>query len=612
MKPHFIFLFLFLTLSRQSSRAQHWMLGGNTLSGTEYLGSNNNQPLSFRAHGIELLRMDPTQYRFLRLQDNGQGIMTLQSNGTAARLNFTGNPNHVLRGNGTFGSLPWSNSGNSVFTPGNFNVGIGVLNPTEKLVVNGNILVQGTITAANLSDMGMMTADSASIERMVKINHDLKIEGGGDIQNGQEKNEISTLTQNLYIQSKPGTAANVIVGDHNNAKLGIGTEHPTEKLEVAEGNVKLHGDLLMPHQASQASGELGLAVFNHQGKLINAANEQEIDALLSAPLRRSLNQTFTLHTSGGPFISNCTDQYHFGSAIQTHRPQFLAFSWNDDTSYFDLLSTCSKVMIGSGHFQGGLDEGMIAGMKQLTVNGDIQTVNGDIQTRNIYADTLEAEKVGADSIHTATIDAQYYRRNGQLINFNLWEDNHNCAYRYGRVGVNTHNPMAMMHIYQAPQAEPLWVSGTTRITHTSNTQQNISFACDGSNGMIDFQDAQNNQNGRLLINTHSNRGTVFGGDVSIQGVVNSCKVVVEASSWCDYVFDETYKPMPLEEIEKFVKQNKHLPEVPPASEIENKKVDLFAMQQIQMKKIEELTLYMIEIKKENDSLKALLTSSNKK
>lgn len=605
MKPNFIFLFLFLALSRQTSIAQQWMLGGNTLSGTEYLGSNNNQPLSFRAHGIELLRMDPTQYRFLRLQDNGQGIMTLQSNGTATRLNFTGNPNHVLRGNGTFASLPWNNSGNAVFTPGNFNVGIGVVNPSEKLVVNGNILVQGTITAANLSDMGMMTADSASIERMVKINHDLKIEGGGNNQNGQEKNEISTSLQNLYIQSKPGLAANVILGDHNNAKLGIGTEHPTEKLEVAEGNVKLHGDLLMPQHATQSHGTLGLAAFNHEGKLISAGNDSQIEALLSGPIRHSLNQNYTIRSVDGPLLSNCTDDYQTGAAIQTHRPQFHAFSGNNDSTYFDLLSTCSKVMIGARGFQGGLDAELLSGMKQLTVNGDIEA-------RNLFADTLEATHVNADSISATTINAQYFRRNGQLINFNLWEDNHNCAYRYGRVGVNTHHPMAMMHIYQAPQAEPLWVSGTTRITHTSNTQQNISFACDGANGIIDFRDAQSNANGRLLINTHSNRGTVFGGDVTVQGVVNSCKVVVEASSWCDYVFDETYKPMPLEDVEKFVKQNKHLPDVPPASEIENKQVDLFAMQQIQMKKIEELTLYMIEIKKENEALKNQLSSSIKK
>lgn len=605
MKPNFIFMFLLLALSRQACIAQQWLLGGNNLSGVEYLGSNNNQPLSFRAHGIELLRMDPTQYRFLRLQDNGPGIMTLQSNGTATRLNFTGNSNHVLRGNGTFASLPWNNTGNAVFTPGNFNVGIGVVNPSEKLVVNGNILVQGTITAANLSDMGMMTADSASIERMVKINQDLKIEGGGDIQNGQEKNEISTLSQNLYIQSKPGLAADVIIGDQNNAKLGIGTDHPTEKLEIADGNVKLHGDLLMPQNAMPTNGGIGIAAFNEQGRLIRAENESQIEAVLQGVIRRNIHNTSTLQPGSGFFLSNCSAEYNFGSPIQNSRPQFHALLANHDSAYYDLLSSCNKVIIGSGHFQGGLDAEMLSGMKQLTVNGDIEA-------RNIFADTLESTHVNADSISTSTINAQSFRRNGQLINFNLWEDNHNCAYRYGRVGVNTHHPMAMMHIYQAPQAEPLWVSGTTRITHTSNTQQNISFACDGANGIIDFRDAQSNANGRLLINTQSNRGTVFGGDLTVQGVVNSCKVVVEASSWCDYVFDETYKPMPLEDVEKFVKQNKHLPDVPPASEIENKQVDLFAMQQIQMKKIEELTLYMIEIKKENEALKNQLLSSIKK
>ncbi|MFZ4614550.1 MAG: hypothetical protein ACOYNH_12810, partial [Bacteroidia bacterium] len=58
----------------------------------------------------------------------------------------------------------------------------------------------------------------------------------------------------------------------------------------------------------------------------------------------------------------------------------------------------------------------------------------------------------------------------------------------------------------------------------------------------------------------------------------------------------------------FISQNKHLPDVPSAKEIENQEVDIFEMQKIQMKKIEELTLYLIELKKENDEMKLILNS----
>lgn len=81
-------------------------------------------------------------------------------------------------------------------------------------------------------------------------------------------------------------------------------------------------------------------------------------------------------------------------------------------------------------------------------------------------------------------------------------------------------------------------------------------------------------------------------------VANYC-----ASNWADYVFDAAYKLRPLSEVEAFVKENKHLPNVPSALEIEKEGLDLADMQAKQMEKIEELTLYMIEMKKEIEILK---------
>ena len=52
--------------------------------------------------------------------------------------------------------------------------------------------------------------------------------------------------------------------------------------------------------------------------------------------------------------------------------------------------------------------------------------------------------------------------------------------------------------------------------------------------------------------------------------------------------------------------NKHLPEVPGESEVTNSEVDIFEMQKIQMKKIEELTLYLIQLQKENKELQAVV------
>ena len=94
------------------------------------------------------------------------------------------------------------------------------------------------------------------------------------------------------------------------------------------------------------------------------------------------------------------------------------------------------------------------------------------------------------------------------------------------------------------------------------------------------------------------------------------KVAIKGTNgWADYVFDDNYKLKSLNEVEEFVKENNHLPGVPSATEIVNEGLDLGAMQAKQMEKIEELTLYMIELSKKIEMLakeNAELKSTNNK
>ena len=71
----------------------------------------------------------------------------------------------------------------------------------------------------------------------------------------------------------------------------------------------------------------------------------------------------------------------------------------------------------------------------------------------------------------------------------------------------------------------------------------------------------------------------------------------------DYVFDPSYELPNLEETEKFIKENRHLPEVPSATEIAKEGMSLNEKNVVLLKKVEELTLYMIEVKKENKELR---------
>lgn len=80
--------------------------------------------------------------------------------------------------------------------------------------------------------------------------------------------------------------------------------------------------------------------------------------------------------------------------------------------------------------------------------------------------------------------------------------------------------------------------------------------------------------------------------------------VKNTANWADYVFAPDYHLRPLAEVEKFVQENRHLPGVPSAEEVVKEGVGLAEMDAKLLEKIEELTLYLIDLKKEVDALKA--------
>ena len=92
--------------------------------------------------------------------------------------------------------------------------------------------------------------------------------------------------------------------------------------------------------------------------------------------------------------------------------------------------------------------------------------------------------------------------------------------------------------------------------------------------------------------------------LAVNGKAIAEEVRVElAGSWPDYVFDSSYELMPLEQLKKEIETNKHLPGIPSAVEMEEQGgVDLGAMQTKLVEKVEELTLYILQLKAQNDKL----------
>ncbi|MCU0350199.1 MAG: hypothetical protein MUF43_05125 [Flavobacterium sp.] len=123
----------------------------------------------------------------------------------------------------------------------------------------------------------------------------------------------------------------------------------------------------------------------------------------------------------------------------------------------------------------------------------------------------------------------------------------------------------------------------------------------------------------LLINSNSvqigNQKATFHPDAKLHvagKVAAQHFVVTKPTNWSDKVFDKNYKLLPLAEVEAFIAKNKHLPAIPCEAEIMEKGYDTNEMDALLLQKIEELTLHMIELKKENEALKKDLSNLKNK
>ncbi|HSN59305.1 MAG TPA: hypothetical protein VLR49_00105 [Ferruginibacter sp.] len=119
-------------------------------------------------------------------------------------------------------------------------------------------------------------------------------------------------------------------------------------------------------------------------------------------------------------------------------------------------------------------------------------------------------------------------------------------------------------------------------------------------------------NGSMLIGSNAAR-TATGYVLSVDGKIIAEDVTIQIStSWPDYVFNKKYQLLSLPDLETFIKTNKHLPNIPAAAQVEKDGIMLGDMNRRMMEKIEELTLYIIDLNKKNTLLeeKVLLLEKN--
>ena len=163
-------------------------------------------------------------------------------------------------------------------------------------------------------------------------------------------------------------------------------------------------------------------------------------------------------------------------------------------------------------------------------------------------------------------------------------------------------------------------SGSDNLTITTTTYNNADIAFKSFTNQSDilyFEKNTTTLNSVLRVNkaanghmelTFDDRTYGTGNDVvkfkvGSDGIVYAHTIKVQEGNFPDYVFAKEYKLMPLNELDEYITENSHLPNINTAADVKENGLSIGEMQVKQMEKIEELTLYIIQLKKEIDALK---------
>ncbi len=177
------------------------------------------------------------------------------------------------------------------------------------------------------------------------------------------------------------------------------------------------------------------------------------------------------------------------------------------------------------------------------------------------------------------------------------------------VGIGTSNPNSMLELYGNNKAlsfrnendhDVLLIGtdgrGNGEFYLRNKSGENRVYISGANNENIYF-----NNGGAVGIGTT----TMGGHKLAVEGSIGAREIKVEASEWADYVFDENYQLPALQLVDAYIKENKHLIGVPSEAEVLSNGIDLARMDATLLKKIEELTLYIIEQEKQIQELKAM-------
>lgn len=535
------------------------------------------------------LRLSYSSTIFSDIQTTSAGNLIFKPNNTSGKIGF-----------GNFTTIPQAN----------FHINLGSFYITDPLSTTRGLQILPSRTVN-----GEIPAGSTLVSSITTANEGLSIASGGTGAVGVKLGAYAysssgwkSIWETANV-SGLGVLPNLLLVK-SGGNVGIGTTTPGAKLEIA-GQIKITGGTpgigkVLTSDASGLaswvtptgilSGGTGNYIprWNAAGNSLSSTstiydNGNFVGIGTDAPTERlQLGDRFVFHDGGNKYIGYNT---HFDGTnnvrLKEDYASSISFGGGDINFQTDASSTPGSIINGTTRFviknTGEIGIGTNTPYKKLTVVGDAAFGSSDFKNAlEILSNDQVPSRRGISLDNDPSGKFNFYVHSYQSnASFNFKNSLNNST-------VVSINAFGRTDINAATNTDKYFVINDVSVS--GSPVETFAINGDGS--------AHFGKQKIIASHTHANAQYQFDGKIACKELV-----VVDPVKWADFVFDKTYKLLPLTEVEAFYLKNKHLPSVPSEADVKQNGINTSEMDATLLQKIEELTLYLVQQQKEIDALK---------
>ncbi|GAB3174222.1 hypothetical protein GCM10027291_32040 [Telluribacter humicola] len=446
------------------------------------------------------------------------------------------------------GGSQWSTSGSNVHFNGG-NVGIGTTNPLQRLHVNGDINIPSG-SAIRINNLPFLSAPGTA-------NVLFGMGAGGSLTSGGYNVFLGSFTGQ---QNTTGNY-NVFLGPYAGQNTTTGSNNYFAGVNAGKANTTGQSNSFIGTGAGAANTTGSLNTFI-------GANAGRANTTASLNFFAGVNAGYN-NTTG---VRNLLLGYNSGFSNQIGNDNiFIGGNAGDG-----IISGNSNIFIGLNAKPSGPNLTTISNAVAIGTNATVETSN------SIVLGGTEIPQINVGIGNTKPATKLHVTAGGTV-----------------ETGVRFENlPNSTGTVFN------LYVDANGNVMKSTSSGARESVLSDINWTISRDENLINNNIGGVLIGTGiKNIPDGYKLYVSEGILTEKVKVALKnTNEWSDYVFEKNYNLLNLEEVEYFIKKKKHLPGVPSAEEMLKTGNDLHKTDALLLQKIEELTLYLIDLKKQNQEL----------